>query len=426
MAGMPRAGVSHRAVIILLALIVMTAAGCTWFPDLARGGLALDDYRCFAPLYNPDLYPPETLLFSDIDLDTLRETAGFWRAEVGMDGFMLSGVAGWDDDPVDIRSTKEKLAATNRACAAKGITANFIILSLGHGVLPPWQDESAWQRIAGTFGAAAELARETGCRGVLIDTEPYTLPLWNPSAPRFDGCRADLLRDSVRRAGAGIMEAMADRFPSIEVIIIPDGAYRWFAKGEGRYALWIAFFNGLISAGARGGVVVGAESSYHATDPQTLFRFYYALNAIMMRESSDPVYWQTNCSIALGAWPLGYYKVERDEHGRIAGIIDHAGEPMTASKADKSAYYTAEVFDRQFRTIESLCPRYAWIYAHGASWWQAVSDDPAHGAEVLIEAIPTIPDIDQYYEVVRRSERPDLREYLREVARKEEGLRAGP
>ncbi|MFC1888901.1 hypothetical protein ACFL4G_04005 [Thermodesulfobacteriota bacterium] len=426
MTGMPGAGVLRRAAITLLVPVTMAAAGCTRLANLRGDRIVLDDYQCFAPLYNPDLYPPETLLFSDIDLDTLRETAGFWRAEVGMDGFILGGIAGWDDDPVCVRSMREKLAATNRACAAQGITANFIKVSLGYGTLPAWQDAEAWKRIADSFGAAAELAHETGCRGILIDTEPYTVPLWNPEAPRFGGCGADLLRDAVRRAGAGVMGAMADRFPGIEIIVIPDGAYRWFAKGEGGYAFWIAFFNGLISAGTRGGVVVGAESSYHATDTQTLFRLYYTLNSIMMRESSDPVYWQTRCSIALGAWPLGYYKVERDERGRMTGVIDSAGEPMVSSKVDKSAYYTAEVFDRQFRTIESLCPRYAWIYAHGASWWQDDAGGLTHSAEVPVQALPTVPDIDQYYEVVRRSERPDLREYLRVVAGEDERLRTGP
>ena len=338
MTGMPGAGALRRAAIALLLPAAMVAAGCTCLAGLRGDRIVLDDYRCFAPLYNPDLYPPETLLFSDIDLDTLRETAGFWRAEVGMDGFILIGIAGWDDDPVCVRSMREKLVATNRACASQGITANFINVSLGHGVLPAWQDGSAWKRIADSFGAVAELARETGCRGILIDTEPYTVPLWNPSAPRFGGCGTELLRDAVHRAGAEVMGAMADRFPGIEVIVIPDGAYRWFAKGEGGYALWIAFFNGLMSAGTSGGVVVGAESSYHATDPQTLFRLYYTLNSIMMKESLDSVYWQRSCSIALGAWPLGYYKVERDECGRMKGIIDSAGEPMASSKTDKSAY----------------------------------------------------------------------------------------
>ena len=49
-----------------------------------------------------------------------------------------------------------------------------------------------------------------------------------------------------------------------------------------------------------------------------------------------------------------------------------------------------------------------------------------HSAEVPNQALPTVPDIDQYYEVVRRSERPDLQEYLRAVAREGGQFRFGP
>ena len=300
MGSLPRVRRWARGLYGLWVFLLLAGGGCSFVPGIRGEGIVLEEYRQYAPTYDPALYPPKTLLFSEIDPDYLRKTARFWRRVVGMDGFILRGIAAWGDDPDAIGSKAAGLTAVNRACARHGIDRNFIKVSLGHGTLPVWSDEPAWSGIVALFGEAAGLAFATGCRGILIDTEPYTVPLWDPQAPRFEGRPPDGQRDRVSETGAAIMEAMVAAFPGIEVIVIPDGAYRWFAKGGRHYALWIDFFNGLASVKAPGGVIVGVESSYRATDPQSLFRLYHTLDSIMIRECEDPVYWQMRCGIALG------------------------------------------------------------------------------------------------------------------------------
>lgn len=369
-----------------------------------------EQYAPYYPRYDPVSYPPRTLLFGDMDLVYLRDTARFWRERVGIDGFILPGIFDWYESPDKVWANYNRLQEANRACAIYGIDANFIKVALGYRALPRWDDETSWQAIFDRFGAAASLAFRTGCRGIVIDTEPYTLPLWDPLAERFEGRTVEELQRAVRGVAEGLMEAMVSAYPEIEIMVIPDGAYRWFRKSDPVYRLWIDFFDGLAASLSPGGVIVGTESSYHARSRELITWYYCAFNGVMLQHVEDPIYWQRRCGIALGGWPLGYYREVRNEEGRVIGTVNKKGEPAR-SKSDKSSYYPPEEFEEQIRTFESLCSRYIWIYAHGSAWWSPEADRHKHLAG---QSSPLDPRIEEYYDVVNRSEMPGFRDYILE------------
>jgi len=367
-----------------------------------------EQYAPNYPRYDPASYPPRTLLFSDMDLIYLRDTARFWRNRVGIDGFILPGIFNWYERPEKIWANYNLLQEANRECVIYGIDANFIKVALGYRALPRWDDETSWRAICDRFGVAASLAFRTGCRGIVIDTEPYTKPLWDPMAERFEGRPVEELEKAVHRVAEELMDAMLSSYPEIEIMVIPDGAYRWFRKSDPTYRLWIHFFNGLAASLSSGGVIVGTESSYHARSREMITWYYCAFNGIMLQHAEDPIYWQRRCGIALGGWPLGYYREVRDEEGRVIAIVNKKGEPAQ-SKSDKSSYYPPEEFEEQMRTFESLCSRYIWIYAHGSAWWQV---DPVSYPHLVRQSGPLDPLIEEYYDVVKRSELPGFRDYI--------------
>lgn len=401
--------------------VVLVSVGCALqspsrMPDTPRPpdwrSTFGDAFAPYFPRYDQAAYPPRTLLFGAMDLGYLKDTARFWRERVGIDGFILPGIFDWYESVETIRGRHTALLEANRECVKHGIDANFIKVAFGYRELPRWDDREAWQEIRDRFSAAARLASETRCRGLVIDTEPYTVPLWDPSAERFEGMTVDGLQKAVRREAEGLMETMLAAYPGLEVMVVPDGAYRWFRKNDPVYRLWIDFFSGLAAPRSPGGVIVGTESSYHARTRELITWYYCAFDDIMMRHAPDPVYWQRRCGIALGGWPLGYYREVRNEEGRVVGTVNKKGEPA-GSKSDKSSFYPPEAFEEQLRTFESLCSRYVWIYAHGSAWW---SVDPERYPHLRSQAGPLDPRIDEYYDVVKRSEQPGFRDYIFSLA----------
>src|SRR4029078_9248931 len=104
-------------------------------------------------------------------------------------------------------------------------------------------DDSAWAGIIDSFKSIAELAKETGSKGIALDTEPYTIALFDSRKLLITPTTREQLRDKVYLRGQQIMQAMTTAYPDIEVIIMPEGAFYWFNPDQGSdtqaYELWI-------------------------------------------------------------------------------------------------------------------------------------------------------------------------------------------
>jgi hypothetical protein len=161
---------------------------------------------------------------------------------------------------------------------------------------------------------------------------------------------------------------------------------------------------------APGGLHLMTEGTYHVTDPGGLATYAKNLQETI-GEVSKPAsfaYWKQHCSIALGAWPLGYYRAIKDKDGKFlgwSGREETFGDKIVGSYADKSAWYSPEIFADQMTGLNSFSPRYNWIYGHGDVFTHLTPEQIAHYKSVtsmrlFSVQIPTVPDIEKYFEAI--------------------------
>lgn len=333
---------------------------------------------------------PKVLMFSGIDVSHLADSVQYWGEKVGVSGFFVSSMADWWTSRDKLLEKLKVLTELNTKGARYGVDSNFLKVALGYGKLPDWMDDANWASVVKTFGDISELAKRSGSRGIVVDTEAYTIPLFNPGVERYKGIGKELLRAKVYQRGRDIMKAITDAFPDIEIITLPGGAYYWFNPGEGvspgSWELWIDFWNGMASVNNKNGIVIAAERTYSVVNSSYMNQIYALEQKTMQEHVQDKAFWMDKCSIALGMWPLG------------------------KSYEDKAARYTVAQFREQFRAAVALSPRYVWIYGHGAAWWQLTPEEAKKYSGISgvmwapkFQVLPTTPIIDQFIGVVRRT-----------------------
>jgi len=124
-------------------------------------------------------------------------------------------------------------------------------------------------------------------------------------------------------------------------------------------------------------------------------------------------YWRKRCSVAMGVWPLGYYREIYDADGNFLGYSGRAetfGDRIVGSYADKSAWYSPEVFKTQLDAVNAHSPVYNWIYGHGdvfCQWNQEQWDYYQQGAHRSFGNVmlPTDKNVDAFPAVIANQAR---------------------
>lgn len=331
---------------------------------------------------------PKVLIFTEIDIYYLNDTIKAWGEKVGINGFMLTHIADWWTPREQLFENSAILKEVNRKGVLYGVDRNFIKVALGYKKLPDWTDDKAWAGVIDHFKDIAELVRQTGTRGVALDTEPYEIPFFDSPENPAGILYTDFLKAKIRQRGKQIMEALEGVFPEIEIVTFPEGALYWFNPDQGPNPkgaeLWIDLFNGFAAGRKKGRIILAAESTYSKTDKDAIIRTYNLIDKTMRDHVEDAKFWQEKCSLAVGMWPLG------------------------KTYTDKSERYSVENFREQFAQSSALSPEYVWIYDHGTAWVQLTNEEiqkytaNSHSIwEKDIQALPTDPSVLDYYRVVK-------------------------
>jgi len=390
------------------------AANSVWFDEVSLERLPVLGYELV-----PDTREsrPGTLAFCAINVNYLRESAPMW-AERGFRGFLLGGIMpSWisdvwatDGDPGTRHGNDallREVRACNRACRKAGIDCNFLKVAF-YDELPHPFDEAAWERLTENFRQGARFARMAHCAGVAIDTE-YVSYQYEPSWEGYGDARDDLpaLKAAIRCRWRDVVGAMLAEYPRMVLVTLPEGMFYY---GE----LYADVFTGMLEACAErdapGGLHLLTEGTYHLTDPLALSEYPAHVQEAVAQACSEFLldYWRRRCSVAMGAWPLGYYRAVYDEDGNFLGYSGKEGtfgDEIVGSYADKSEWYGPEEFGRQMAGLNTFCPRYNWIYMHGTSWWQNTAEEIARYQQCAHKmignaALPTVENLQAYCECV--------------------------
>ena len=362
----------------------------------------------------PNLPLPHTLLFSPITPEYLRDTVEKWE-HARFSGFMLSGImSNWDDDiwatdgDASTRGkddgTYQRVKSCNDVCRKYGISENFIKVAFYKHV-PLWIDDAAWSTLYENFRQAARFARMTGCRGIALDIE-YVSEQYNLDWEGYDyqGYSQQDLRTAAVRRGRELVRAMLEAYPDMVFLNLPEGHYFY---GPLASDFIVGMVNGMAEANAKGGFHLLTERTYSMTKILGLLLFAQKVekDLLKMLDDSARSYWRERCSIALGGWPLGYYREVFDENGNFLGYSGREetfGNKVVGSYADKSARFSPEEFRQQYAGMLMGSKYYCWIYGHGATWWQFSPEDVKKYGNVGNSALPVDENLQAYIQVVRR------------------------
>jgi hypothetical protein len=347
-------------------------------------------------------------LNSQINVNYLRDTAADW-AKRGFRGFNLLGIMNSQDDNPWTTNGDAMLKAVrdcNIACKKVGIDSNFVKVGL-YKTLPDPFDDVAWKKITENFRQGARFAKLSGCVGISLDTE-YVSKQYQPTWPGYAKNPHPLpeLKAKFKQRWNDITAAMLQEYPDMVLTILPEGIVHY---GELYQDLMVGIISAMAKTQAPGGVHVMTESSYHMISISALGN--YAKNVQQQMQDALPAdllpYWKKHCSVALGAWPLGYYRAIMKDGKQIgwSGREETFGDKIVGSYADKSAWYTPEVFKTQMTGINTFSPRYDWIYAHGDVFWQWTEAQKKHyegmtNNRIFNVLLPTVPNLDAYFDVL--------------------------
>lgn len=132
-----------------------------------------------------------------------------------------------------------------------------------------WTDDAAWARVAENLRVAACIARDGGCRGLLMDTEDYK------GSHQFGRQGGDPVHSElckvVRRRGAELFKGVFAEYPEAAILsywFLSSGMERATARGVESAArkggsLWSSFINGILDVmppAAR--LIDGNETAY--------------------------------------------------------------------------------------------------------------------------------------------------------------------
>ena len=357
---------------------------------------------------------PRTLLFSPMNVNYLRDTAGHW-GKSGFRGFLFDAVMhSWSSDvwavDGDAASRGEddgllkEVRACNDACRQHGIDSNFVKVAL-YDELPDWFDDSAWDTITESFRQGARFARMSGCVGVAVDTEyiakQYALD-WDGYGVLSEQRRA-ALRPQVRRRWRTLTGAMLREYPDMVLLTLPEGMLYY---GELYAEIFFGMLQACADARAPGGLHVMTEGTYHMTALEALEGYPERIGSFVRDEAPGALadYWRRSCSVAMGVWPLGYYRAIRDDDGTFkgwSGKEEVFGDRIIGSYSDKSEWYSPEEFARQFAGVNTFCPRYNWVYGHGCVFWQWTEAELKRYRQCVHKAasnarLPTVPNLAEY------------------------------
>ncbi|MBL7087027.1 MAG: hypothetical protein ISS28_08055 [Candidatus Cloacimonetes bacterium] len=308
------------------------------------------------------------LFFSAINLDYLLDNIDYWTDKFS--GFLFSNIMrNWNDNISKRKNTQlfKLLKKANKECKKREVSDNYIKVAF-YTNLPELSDTIGWEIFLNNFADCAIFAKETGCRGIAIDTEYINM--------QYALAYSQLQLKQVENYGKKLVKIMNKNFPRISIIILPNGFW-----GYGEY--WQRFLSGIISGMRecknKSGIILFEEKTYWVFNADAVDNIRKVTEIFLknLLSKEDFAYWKEYCHWAPGLWPLGYYRPiynKNNERIGYTGKYHKFENRIVGSYADKSERYPKEIFAELVSKV-SCKYEYFWIYGHGSALWQLTDDE---------------------------------------------------
>ena len=292
-----------------------------------------------------------------------------------------------------IRDTKAMMAVR------PDMTENFLQVSAGHSyagdqyVEAPGQEGlqlwfgkegkgKLWARTLDNTRVAAEITKEAGLRGWVVDFETYDLGLWlfsiQADAKQL-GKNLDETWAQIRKRGREFVGVLNDVYPDMTIII--PVSY-WYCTDRS-YQLIPAFLDGMYEAAdAKMRLVDGWEPAYRYTERQQFLDAYWQMHCDLKRYSAVPDVYARRVSAGFGIWldgfgwsidnPTAKYPPDKwaDTVTQAMRIADHYVWVYTEDRVDTPNWWTARNLPDIYLDVTAKAKQEARRLRTDKPWWR--------------------------------------------------------
>ncbi len=233
-----------------------------------------------------------------------------------------------------------------------------------------WFDDGRWKTIVNNWQVLVTIAKDGGCKGILIDPEPYGAPFWHyPSMrQRMDSPFPEYVA-KVRQRGRDLMEVTRKIFPDISLLFLVGPSHMLHYKEpleEQGYGLLAAFLDGLMEAAdERAKFVDLCEMAYGYKSRDSFLQAYH---------------WVKNKAMRFSLLPELYRAKVRVGFGLMLDCLSHRQGWHTQDFSKN--YFSPEAFQQSLQMALELTDEYVWIYSQVPKFFP-----PEHLPEAYLKAM---------------------------------------
>jgi hypothetical protein len=253
----------------------------------------------------------------------------------------------------DIRDWRRSGAVDLQTLAAirwQRFTHNFLCVWSSDRFGMMYFDDDHWRTIAANLRLLARAARESRCKGILLDVEYYSSRSpWSYEDHREGGRSRQQVEAKVRQRGSQVMRALQEEYPDITILctfLLTHIPSRW--------EMLPAFVNGMLDAmGPEVRLVEGDEESYFWQTTNRWFERYDWIKNGLKERFVDPVNWEKYSRQVQVGKALYIDEVFAVKEGKKA-----PPPPAIRRRWEHNVYFGLATTDE-----------FLWCYSERMSWW---------------------------------------------------------
>ena len=244
-----------------------------------------------------------------------------------------------------------------KATKFRRFTDRFLRINVTPGTFD-WFDDKEWSGVLNNCAVAAQVARQGGCKGFMLDTEQYDgVVLFDYGKQKHHDAKsfADY-QAKVRERGREWITAVNRHFPDIAIMLTfgyRTAHYRGKADpSQEDYALLTDFLDGVLDACADETRIVDAwEFSYGYKRPDQYQLAYRTITEKALAWTKTPQRYRRFMQAGFGIW------------------LDNSQQAGWNVDDFSKNYFTPAEFEAALRPALQTSDEYVWIYSEQPRWW---------------------------------------------------------
>ena len=253
-----------------------------------------------------------------------------------------------------------------RACKFTRFTDNFISLGANPGNVD-WFDDEGWEEIVEHWRIAAWVAKQSGCKGLLFDPEPYAKPhaqFSYAAQPGREQHSFSEYADKARQRGRQVMKVIVEEYPTITLFCYFMNSISATATGRADprlalaaqgYGLYPAMIDGWLDVVPPTVVLVdGCESAYRYNSRQQFLESALRIKGVCQELVSpeNRAKYRAQVQASFGMYLDAYWNPKESPW-----YIDGLGGP----RVERLRVNTTAAL--------AAADEYVWVYGEKYRWW---------------------------------------------------------